>query len=79
MNLYLISQTENKGYDTYDSIVVRADSEDAARMIHPDIEDGWDDIFKGWCKSPDQVTVRLLGVAAGDEPAGVVLASYNAG
>jgi len=35
MNLYLISQTINNGYDTYDSAVVCAESEDEARKIHP--------------------------------------------
>ena len=35
MNLYLISQDENIGYDTYDSAVVAAKSEKDARTIHP--------------------------------------------
>ena len=35
MNLYLISQTQNQTYDTYDSAVVAAESEDHARAIHP--------------------------------------------
>ena len=35
MNLYLISQTQNQTYDTYDSAVVAAESEEHARAIHP--------------------------------------------
>lgn len=35
MNIYLISQTENDGYDTYDSCVVVAENEDMARRITP--------------------------------------------
>ena len=35
MNLYLISQDVNDGYDTYDSAVVVAKSEQDARDIHP--------------------------------------------
>ena len=35
MKLWLISQTENEGYDTYDSAVVAAETENAARLIHP--------------------------------------------
>lgn len=35
MNLYLISQSINNGYDTYDSAVVAAESKDKARCIHP--------------------------------------------
>ena len=34
LKLYRISQTVNTGYDTYDSAVVVAESEDAAREIH---------------------------------------------
>lgn len=35
MNLYLISQYKNKGYDTYDAAVVAAETEDDARTIIP--------------------------------------------
>ena len=35
MKLYLISQDVNDGYDTYDSAVVAAESEEDARSIHP--------------------------------------------
>jgi hypothetical protein len=35
MNLYLLSQDVVCGYDTYDSCVVAAESEDEARKIHP--------------------------------------------
>ena len=34
-NLYLVSTPEHGGYDTYDSMVVSAPSEDEARKIHP--------------------------------------------
>lgn len=35
MNLYLISQDKNEGYDIYDSAVVAAKSTQDARNIHP--------------------------------------------
>jgi hypothetical protein len=35
MNLYLITQQENRDYDTYDSAVVAAKSEQDARSINP--------------------------------------------
>lgn len=35
MNIYLLSQTENNGYDTYDSCVVIAETEKEAKLIHP--------------------------------------------
>lgn len=49
MKLYLISQNVSNGYDTYDSAVVAATSEDAARKIHPsDYKDGYDDERNQW-------------------------------
>ncbi len=38
MNIYVISQDSNTGYDTYDSAVVVAESADTARLLHPG---GW--------------------------------------
>jgi len=81
VNIYLISQDVNEGYDTYDSAVVYADSDDEARMIYPGstkpnwngVESGW----KSWCDS-DQVKVSLLG-ASEDAESGLILASFNAG
>jgi hypothetical protein len=35
LNLYLISQNVNDGWDTYDSAVVAAASEEEARLIYP--------------------------------------------
>ena len=88
MNLYKISQGVNKGYDTYDSAIVAADSENEAKQFHPYGEtfekrivdnegDGyW--IYRGWCK-PEHVSAALIGKAADDIETGVVLASFNAG
>jgi len=77
MNLYLISQTENNGYDTYDTAVVAAKDEDEARNITPDGD--WNTRYSTWCSSPSKVTVNLIGKAtAGTEP-GIILASFNAG
>jgi len=35
MNIYLLTQDVNNGYDTYDSVVVAAKSPEDAREIHP--------------------------------------------
>ena len=43
LNLYLISQTVNNGYDTFDSAVVAARDEEDARSIHP--VSSWLDMF----------------------------------
>lgn len=36
MKLWKISQSVNYDYDTYDSAIVAAETEDEARMIHPE-------------------------------------------
>ena len=82
MNLYLISQTEQNSYDTYDSAVVAAENEEAARNTHPHSseQNAWD-VGQNytWASRPENVKVKLLGQAALDTQAGVVLASFNAG
>jgi len=42
MNIYLLHQNKREGYDTYDSCVVVAESEEAARLINPDGWTRWD-------------------------------------
>lgn len=85
MKLWLISQTENDDYDTFDSAVVAADSEDDAKATHPRFyEDDPDyDWFgtgsHGWVNSPDKVTAELIGEAIEGTVRGVILASFNAG
>ncbi len=79
MNLYLLTQNENSGYDTYDSCVVAAENLDQARMIRPSYPE-WDaSTSNDWASSPENVNVELLGLAVcGTEP-GVICASFNAG
>jgi hypothetical protein len=78
MNLYLISQSVNNDYDTYDSAVVAANSEEEARTTHPSSNnDCFNSSFSTWC-SPDKVEVKLIGTSIDDKP-GVICASFNAG
>lgn len=85
--LYFISQEENTGYDTYDSAVVCAESEEQARNINPNRwkfgnETGFMDWSKrnyDWCSSPDKVTVEYIGEAKEGSEIGVILSSFNAG
>lgn len=78
MNLYFISQKENNGYDTYDSAVVCAPDEEAARLIHPG-GGNWGDTYGTWAFNPSGVKVELIGVADPSVKQGIVLASFNAG
>lgn len=94
-NLYLITSPEEYlDYDTYDSAVVCANSEEEARCIHPngsliftngrfmDKKSGnisHSSDFDGWT-SPYEVQVTFVGVAAKGMQAGTVIcASFNAG
>ena len=80
MNLYLISQNKENGYDTYDSAVVAAPDEQAARSTHPGDRPWPENSFcDTWCSKPEQVVVELLGKAKTGTEAGVICASFNAG
>jgi len=84
MKLYLISQTENQDYDTYDSAVVCAPDEETARNTNPCgggqmTENLWKRDFSTWCRSAKSVTVQYIGEAADGVEIGVVCASFNAG
>lgn len=77
MNLYLISQTENNDYDTYDSAVVAAETEGQARNTHP--RGVWPKGMNYSWTTPENVAAKLIGVAVEGTPAGVILGSFNAG
>lgn len=83
MNLYIISQDNVCGYDTYDSAVVAAEDTYDASVIHPDKDHpGWDGTKFGadgcWCDSR-LVDVKLIGKTAPGINRGVIVASFNAG
>ena len=85
MKLYLLSQQVRTGYDTYDSCVVAANSEEEARHISPNGEintskeaDPWDFCYYTWC-IPEKVTVEEIGTAHPSIKKGVICASFNAG
>lgn len=80
MKLWLITQTENEDYDTYDSAVVAAKQEETARNTHPSGREPWEDQCHSWASTPGNVTVKLIGTTSLPYKDGeVVLASYNAG
>jgi hypothetical protein len=79
MKLWKIYQDVNDGDDTYDSAIVVAADQEAARFIHPK-RDGWREPYSTWAERPDQVGAICVGEAAPNmEPGTVVLASFNAG
>lgn len=77
MNIYLLSQSDNVDYDTFDSMVVIAANEDDARHMRP--SGSWEDnIWNSWADKPENVDVEFIGTTEADEPR-VVCASFNAG
>jgi len=88
MNLYLISQNENCGYDTYDSALVIAASEEEAKTIHPEgyrwengkWRGGWaiDLAGQSWC-NPDHITVKIIGTPTTGKIGDIIISSFNAG
>ena len=84
MKLFKIYQNINRGYDTFDSAVVVANSAEEAQKIHP--YDGSDDflLYDDWVSRPDLVSVIYLGEVVGEPdddiyPGAVICASFNAG
>lgn len=73
MKLWLISQTENNNYDTFDAVVVAAPSASAAKRIHPGYIGG-----ETWA-AQKHVMVKYIGTAAPDTKKDVILASFKAG
>lgn len=76
LKLWLISQNERNGWDTFDSAVVAAKTAEEARLINPD---GVWSTYSAWCSSPDKVHVEYLGIATEGVEPGIVLSSFNAG
>jgi len=85
MKLYVISQSENNDYDTYDSAVVCAENEEEARKIHPSeyAEDKWwekpKDPYSPWATKLENVDVKYIGEATEGVEPGIIIASFNAG
>ena len=81
MKLWVISQNTNIGYDTYDSAVVAAETEDDARNIHPS---GNNKDFEtprpyGSWVAPEAVHVAFIGVTDRKFVNPIICASFNAG
>lgn len=81
MKLYLISQDENRDYDTYDSAVVAAPTRRVAQSMNPNkyaVKGDLKDMDNCWTSDPRNVSVRYLGKAASSVRQGVICASFNA-
>jgi hypothetical protein len=91
--LFLVSQSEQRGYDTFDSFVCAAASEEEARNLNPEaiwgpkknfpIPIDWDKQANvrdpSWATRRESVEAKLLGVALHGTSPGVICASYCSG
>lgn len=76
MNIYLLEQNDRTGWDTYDSCVVNAYTEENARKIRPASHTD----YSSWPLDTTNVKVTLIGKALKTiNKEGVVLSSFNAG
>ncbi len=81
LKLYLLSQSENNDYDTYDSCVVCSENEDDAKTIRPDgyvfLENDW----RGgcWANHLSAISCEEIGIAKKGLTRGVICASFNNG
>lgn len=79
MKLYLLTQNEREGYDTYDSMVVAAKDEVMARQIHPHGEwPGPSHSHDVWASKPENVKVVLIGTAVRGTKQDIICSSFNA-
>ena len=80
MKLYLLKQTDNNDYDTYDSCLVCAENEADAITINPNGNEFKEsDTWGGWALSRDSITCSEIGEANDKQERGVIIASFNAG
>lgn len=77
MKLYLLTQDEERGYDTFDSVVVAANSLEEAKLISPDTYRPWSG--RSWAPNHNFVDAQYLGEATEGTGTGIILASFNAG
>lgn len=79
MNIYKLENFTVTGYDTYDSCIVTANSEEEACQIHPAFNGTyWGESYNTWRK-PSDVQVKLIGVTDLYDKPTVILSSFNAG
>ena len=79
-NLYHITDPKGGGWETYDSMIVVAESAMEAREMNPESnEDFPEQIDNNWYDNKKNLIIVFIGVATPDLNKGVVITSFNAG
>lgn len=76
LKLYILTQTINLGYDTYDSMIVCAETPKEAKDIT--IKKHYRESFSDWATF-DDIKCEFIGVAGKEIKKGIILESFNAG
>ena len=78
LNLYLLTQSDNRTFEFYDSCVVCAESETDAFTITPDLNNKVSDkcFYTSWAKEQTSITCKEIGQANKDQIRGIILASF---
>lgn len=81
MKIFLLTNLDTKGYDTFDSCVVCAESVEDAKSINPDGNDFKEDKswYNSWAFTKKGIDCKEIGDANKKQTRGVICASYNAG
>jgi len=81
LKLYLVSQNEVNGYDTFDSFVIACESESIAKNTHPYGDTLAETIgYSSWPTDSSVVTVEFIGNASKTiTEQQIICASFNAG
>ena len=93
MNIYAVYNSRPKGYDICLSMVVYAEDENSARLMHPDRDSIWNgrewvsnDLFKTDNKvinkqwdNPTNVIINYLGVATESVKSKVIMTAWRDG
>jgi len=72
--LYLLTQSINSGWDTYDSMVIAAKDEEQAKEIS--LQTGSTGQYGSWAE-PKYINAECIGET--HKEAGLILSSFNAG
>jgi hypothetical protein len=81
LKLYLLTQSDNTGYDTYDSCIVAEYSARKAKKIDPENNSDSGYCWKySWANKPENVSAEFIGYAKkGIKPGTVLISSFTAG
>lgn len=78
MYLYLLKWPAGVGYDYYDSLIVAAETAEAAKRIATNGSKFTKSWGGEWASKLSDIKVSRIGKAAKNLKAGVILASFNA-